>query len=188
MFFLKRTYPQKTSHFRLIKIDRDDFAESSKQTQRNGRVRSLATLGLAISVGASGILLPRTGDSARASELAQSADSTAEVQSVSANGLDPSAQVDGSPAQTEAALFDQKPNPVAVKVQQGQTLWELSRDYALEPKALATANGIKPETVLQVGQQLTIGPAEVVASQQNAGNTAATARLCALRMSIPNKS
>lgn len=174
---MKRTYPQKTSHFRLIKIDRDDFAESSKQTQRNGRVRSLATLGLAISVGASGILLPRTGDSARASELAQSADSTAEVQSVSANGLDPSAQVDGSPAQTEAALFDQKPNPVAVKVQQGQTLWELSRDYALEPKALATANGIKPETVLQVGQQLTIGPAEVVASQQNAGNTAATAAL-----------
>ncbi len=62
-------------------------------------------------------------------------------------------------------------------MQQGQTLWELSRDYALEPKALATANGIKPETVLQVGQQLTIGPAEVVASQQNAGNTAATAAL-----------
>ncbi len=73
---------------------------------------------------------------------------------------------------------------MAVKVQQGQTLWELSQDYALEPKALATANGIKPETVLQVGQELKIGPAQVVASQQNAGNTAATS----LRMSIPNKS
>jgi LysM repeat protein len=172
---LKRTYPQTNQPVKANEIDRDDVAESSKQTAMgNGRVRSLATLGLAISVGASGILLPRTGDSARASELAQSADSTAEVQSVSANGLDPSAQVDGSPAQSEAALFDGQPNPVAVKVQQGQTLWELSQDYALEPKALATANGIKPETVLQVGQELKIGPAQVVASQQNAGNTAAT--------------
>ncbi|MGB8689483.1 MAG: peptidoglycan DD-metalloendopeptidase family protein [Microcoleus sp.] len=172
---MKRTYPQTNQPVKANEIDRDDFAASSKQTaMANGRVRSLATLGLAISVGASGILLPRTGDSARASELAQSAESTAEVQAVSANGLDPSAQVDGSPAQSEAALFDRQPNPVAVKVQQGQTLWELSRDYALEPKALATANGIKPETVLQVGQQLTIGPAQAVASQQNAGNTAAT--------------
>lgn len=172
---MKRTYPQTNQPVKANEIDRDDFAESSKQTAMgNGRVRSLATLGLAISVGASGILLPSRGDSARASELAQSAESTAEVQAVSANGLDPSVQVDGSPAQSEAALFDKKPNPVAVKVQQGQTLWDLSRDYALEPKALATANGIKPETVLQVGQQLTIPPAQAVASQQNAGNTAAT--------------
>jgi murein DD-endopeptidase MepM/ murein hydrolase activator NlpD len=165
---LKRTYPQKIKPVQASQIDRDDSAESSKQTTGTGRVRSLATLGLAISVGASGILLPRTGDNARASEFAPIAEPTAEIQPISANGLSTTAQVDGSSVEPDAALA----NPVAVKVQQGQTLWELSQDYALEPNALATANGIQPETVLQVGQNLTIPPAVGVASEQNAGNTA----------------
>jgi murein DD-endopeptidase MepM/ murein hydrolase activator NlpD len=166
---LKRTYPQKIKPVQASQIDRDDSAESSKQTTiGTGRVRSLATLGLAISVGASGILLPRTGDSARASEFAPTAEPTAEIQPVSVNGPATTAQVDGFPVEPDAALA----NPVEVKVQQGQTLWELSQDYAVEPKALATANGIQPETVLQVGQNLTVPPAVGVASEQNAGNTA----------------
>jgi murein DD-endopeptidase MepM/ murein hydrolase activator NlpD len=158
---LKRTYPQ-IKPVQASEIDRDGSAEPSKQTTLStGRVRSLATIGLAISVGASGILLPRNGDSARASELTSTAESTAEVQPVSTNGPATSAQVDGSSAAQ-----------AGVKVQQGQTLWELSRDYEVEPKALATANGIKPDTVLQVGQELRIPQATEAAPQQNAGNTA----------------
>ncbi|MEG3898598.1 MULTISPECIES: LysM peptidoglycan-binding domain-containing M23 family metallopeptidase [unclassified Microcoleus] len=165
---MKRTYPQKIKPVQASEIDRDGSAEPSKQTNTsNGRVRSLATIGLAISVGASGILLPRNGDSARASELAPTAESTAEVQPVSANGPATSAQVDGSPAEQAGS-----PSEVGVKVQQGQTLWELSRDYEVEPTALAIANGIKPDTVLQVGQELTIPQAPGAAPQQNAGNTA----------------
>jgi murein DD-endopeptidase MepM/ murein hydrolase activator NlpD len=160
---LKRTYPQKIKPVQAIEIDRDGSAEPFKQTTLStGRVRSLATLGLAISVGASGILMPRNGDSARASELTPTAESTAEVQPISANGLATSAQVDGS--------WTEQPG---VKVQQGQTLWELSRDYEVEPKALATANGIKPDTVLQVGQELRIPQATEASPQQNAGNNAA---------------
>ncbi|MEG4800747.1 peptidoglycan DD-metalloendopeptidase family protein [Microcoleus sp. ARI1-B5] len=160
---MKRTYPQKNQPVQASEIDRDGSAEPSKQTTLStGSFRSLATLGLAISVGASGILLPRNGDSARASELAPTAESTAEVQPISANGPATSAQVDGSWAQQ-----------AGVKVQQGQTLWDLSRDYEVEPKALATANGIKPDTVLQVDRELTILQATEAAPQQNAGNTAA---------------
>jgi murein DD-endopeptidase MepM/ murein hydrolase activator NlpD len=160
---LKRTYPQKIKPVQASEIDRDGSAEPSKQTTLStGSFRSLATIGLAISVGASGILLPRNGDSARASELAQTAESTAEVQPMSANGPATSAQVDGSGAEQ-----------AGVKVQQGQTLWELSRDYEVEPKALATANGIKPDTVLQVGQEIRIPQATEASPQQNAGNTAA---------------
>lgn len=170
---MKRTYPQKNQPVKANEIDKDDLAESSKQTTiGTGSFRSLATLGLAISVGASGILLPRTGDSARASELAPTAaESTAEVHSVSANGLDTSAQVDGSPAAPEAALSQ----TVGAKVSQEQTLWDRERDYALEPQAPATASGIKPETVLQnVEQNLTMGQADAF-REQKAGNTAATA-------------
>jgi murein DD-endopeptidase MepM/ murein hydrolase activator NlpD len=165
---LKRTYPQ-IKPVQASEIDRDGSAEPSKQTTLStGRVRSLATIGLAISVGASGILLPRNGDSARASELAPTSESTAEVQPVSANGPATSAQVDGSRAQQPGSPSD----PVAVKVQQGQSLWELSRDYEVEPLALATANDIKPDIILQVGQELTVPLAPGAAPQQNAADTA----------------
>ncbi|MEG4391671.1 peptidoglycan DD-metalloendopeptidase family protein [Microcoleus sp. BROC3] len=166
---MKRTYPQ-IKPVQASEIDRDGSAEPFKQTTLStGRVRSLATIGLAISVGASGILLPRNGDSARASELAPTSESTAEVQPVSANGPATAAQLDGSRVEQPGSPSD----PVAVKVQQGQTIWELSRDYEVEPLALATANSIKPDTPLQVGQELRIPTATEAAPQENAGNIAA---------------
>lgn len=162
---MKRTYPQ-IKPVQASEIDRDGSAEPSKQTTLStGRVRSLATIGLAISVGASGILLPRNGDSARASELAPTSESTAEVQPVSANGPATSAQVDGSRTQQPGAPSE----PATVKVQEGQSLWELSRDYEVEPLVLATANDIQPDTILQVGQQLRIPTATEATPQQNAG-------------------
>ncbi|MEG4167067.1 MULTISPECIES: peptidoglycan DD-metalloendopeptidase family protein [unclassified Microcoleus] len=162
---MKRTYPQ-IKPVQASEIDRDGSAEPSKQTTLStGRVRSLATIGLAISVGASGILLPRNGDSARASELAPTSESTAEVQPVSANGPTTSAQVDGSRAEQPGAPSE----PATVKVQDGQSLWELSQDYQVEPLALATANHIKPDTILQVGQQLRVPTATEATPQQNAG-------------------
>ncbi|MEG5017086.1 MULTISPECIES: peptidoglycan DD-metalloendopeptidase family protein [unclassified Microcoleus] len=161
---MKRTYPQ-IKPVQASEIDRDGSAEPSKQTTLStGRVRSLATIGLAISVGASGILLPRNGDSARASELAPTSESTA-VQPVSANGPATSAQVDGSRAEQPGAPSES----VTVKVQEGQSLWELSRDYQVEPLVLATANEIQPDTILQVGQQLRIPTATEATPQQNAG-------------------
>ena len=161
---MKRTYPQKNQPVQASEIDRDGSAEPSKQTNPStGRVRSLATLGLAISVGASGILLPRTGDSARASELSPTAESTAEVQPISANGPASSGQIDGLSAQGPG-----------VKVQQGQTLWEMSRDYEVEPKAPATANSITSETLLQVSKENPIGISTEATAQQNPGNTTAT--------------
>ena len=167
---MKRTYPKKIKPVQANEIDRNGSTEPFKQTNiSTGRVRSLATIGLAISVGASGILMPRNGDSARASELSPTAESTAEVQPVSTNSPATSPQVDDSSAQKAGSASD----PVAVKVQQGQTIWELSRDYEVEPKALATANGIKPDTVLQVGQEIRV-PAPGVALQNNAGNIATT--------------
>ncbi|MBE9096729.1 peptidoglycan DD-metalloendopeptidase family protein [Tychonema sp. LEGE 07203] len=158
---MKRTYPQ-IKPVQASEIDGDGSAEPSKQTTLStGRVRSLATLGLAISVGASGILLPRNGDSARASELTTTAKSAAEVQPVSPNGPATSAQVDGSWAEQ-----------AGVKVQQGQILWDLSRNYEVEPKELATVSGIKPDSAIEVDRELTIPTETAAALQQNAGNTA----------------
>ena len=168
---MKRIYPKKNQPVKASEIDRDGSTEQSKQTTLStGRVRSLATIGLAISVGASGILLPRTGDGARASELAPTPEPTAEVQSASASELATSVGDAPPPGLTAEAS-----KPVAVQVQPGQTLWELSQDYAVAPSALASANGIKSDTLLQVGQKLTIPPTEVISPQQNAGNTTVAA-------------
>jgi murein DD-endopeptidase MepM/ murein hydrolase activator NlpD len=60
---------------------------------------------------------------------------------------------------------------VAVKVQQGQSLWELSRDYEVEPLALATANDIKPDIILEVGSDLRVPLAPGAAPQQNVADT-----------------
>ncbi len=166
---MKRIYPKKNQPVKASEIDRDSSTEQSKQTTLStGRVRSLATIGLAISVGASGILLPRTGDSARASELAPTPEPTAEVQPASVSEL--ATSVGDAPLVAPVAESSKR---LAVKVQPGQTLWELSQDYAVGPNALATANGIKSDTLLQVGQKLTIPPTEVISPQENAGNTAA---------------
>lgn len=168
---MKRIYPKKNQPVKASEIDRDSSTEQSKQTTLStGRVRSLATIGLAISVGASGILLPRTGDNARASELAPIPEPTAEVQPASVSEL--ATSVGDAPLVAPVAESSKR---LAVKVQPGQTLWELSQDYAVAPNALATANGIKSDTLLQVGQQLTIPPTEVISPQQNAGNTAVAA-------------
>ena len=164
---MKRTYPQ-IKPVQASEIDRDGSAEPSKQTTLStGRVRSLATIGLAISVGASGILMPRNGDSARASELAPIAESTAEVQPVSANGPASSAQVDGSPAEQQDHLLRW-----GLRFSRDKPFGSCLGTMKLEPQALATANGITPDTVLQVGQDLTIPLAPGAAPQQNAGNTA----------------
>lgn len=168
---MKRIYPKKNQPVKASEIDRDSSTEQSKQTTLStGRVRSLATIGLAISVGASGILLPRTGDSARASELAPTPEPTAEVQPASVSEL--ATSVGDAPLVAPVAESSKQ---VAVKVQPGQTLWELSQDYAVAPNALATANGIKSDTLLQVGQKLTIPPTEVISPQQNAGKTTVAA-------------
>ena len=166
---MKRIYPKKNQPVKASEIDRDGSGstEQSKQTTLStGRVRSLATIGLAISVGASGILFPRNGDSARASELSSTPEHTTEVQPASASELPTSV----GNASVDAPIAESTKR-VAVKVQPGQTLWELSQDYAVAPNALATANGIKSETLLQVGQKLIIPPTEVISPQQNVGNT-----------------
>nr|WP_246140331.1 peptidoglycan DD-metalloendopeptidase family protein [Euhalothece natronophila] len=42
------------------------------------------------------------------------------------------------------------------KIQKGDTLWELSRQYDISPQEIAKHNDLNPESVLQVGEILTI--------------------------------
>lgn len=56
-------------------------------------------------------------------------------------------------------------SPVTHKIQEGDTLWELSRLYDISPQEIATYNDISAETVLQVGETLQI-PSHKLANQE----------------------
>ncbi len=56
-------------------------------------------------------------------------------------------------------------SPVTHQIQEGDTLWELSRRYDISPQKIATYNDISLETVLQVGETLEI-PTNQLSNQE----------------------
>ncbi|MGL5062614.1 MAG: peptidoglycan DD-metalloendopeptidase family protein [Microcoleus sp.] len=174
---MKRAYPQKLKPVEASEIERDGLAEPSKQqtieslvTASSGRVRSLATLGLAISVGASGILLPRSGDSARATEPAPTAESTIEVQPVSSSITANAARVDGSAVPSDLASTG---NGMA-----GDTVLPVSS----QPN-IPTAEAIGLETGLQ--QQAATAPTVAIDPNQDFNLTDSQAQVSAPTATVP---
>lgn len=165
---MKRTNPDKINFVDAREINIDGTAESSKQANAGtGRVRSAAMIGLAISVGASSLLLPTGGDAATAADSV-AGEATTEMQPTPL-AIQPNALNVEDEAAHPALL-----NSGVVKVKKGQTLWELSQDYEVDANTLARANGIKSDSLLQVGQQLKIPSLNVISSDAKTGNTVAT--------------
>ncbi len=152
----------------------------------NRRARtSAAMIGLAISMGAAGFLLPKHGEEAMAIEPIASEPTlpnppAAPEASVS---LAPAAEPEvvaspkpSAPVQPEAneeAKLAQQP-VVEHQVQKGETLWELSKTYEVQPEAIATSNQIKPSGVLSVGQKLKIPAVNGVVHEVKPGDTVET--------------
>jgi murein DD-endopeptidase MepM/ murein hydrolase activator NlpD len=116
--------------------------------------KSAATIGLAISMGAVGLLSLNPNDAAVAAESFAS-DST--ITSL------PSSQEDNrhlSRIETSkpSALTYVKLAPLATKheVKPGESLWQLSKEYQVAPEAIATTNNLSSQANLLVGQTLKI--------------------------------
>ncbi len=150
-------------------------------TEGNRRARtSAAMIGLAISMGATGLLLPQQGDEAMAVEpvaaepnvpvlpaATSTSESPAPAPAVVATATPP------SPVKPEAAV-DLKPSQapaVEHNVQQGETLWELSKAYEVQPEAIAASNNIQPSAVLPIGQKLKIPSVNGIVHEVKAGDT-----------------
>ena len=106
----------------------EQYQQAPTETSRKTRA-SIATLGLAISMGATGLLLPRQGDHAIAAEP------------VPASSL-------SSPATTAANT--------TYTVQPSDTLATIARLHDIAPEALAAANHLSIGASLSAGQQLVI--------------------------------
>ncbi|OCR01706.1 hypothetical protein BCD67_13880 [Oscillatoriales cyanobacterium USR001] len=166
---MKRTNPDKLNLVDDREINIDGTVELSKQAHAAScRSRSVAAIGLAI-VGASGILLPTGHDAAAATEPVTT-ETTTEMQPNSQTLQPKTLSVEDETASALVASV----NPMVVKVQKGQTLWELSQNYEVDPNTLANANGIRSDSLLQVGQQLKIPSLDGRSLDAKTSNTVAT--------------
>jgi murein DD-endopeptidase MepM/ murein hydrolase activator NlpD len=154
---LKRAFLQKVKPVVCCAHEVDGTVEQPKQATSGVKRRartSAAMIGLALSMGASSLLLPRQDDGAVAAEPQPTDTVTA---------VPPDAQTTDAPVAVVA-----EPGSAHV-VQQGQTLWQLARRYQVDAEAIAAANGLSTDTVLRVGQTLEI-PAESQANEWRAAS------------------
>jgi murein DD-endopeptidase MepM/ murein hydrolase activator NlpD len=151
-------------------------------TEVNRRARtSAAMIGLAISMGTASVLLPQQSDEAMAVEPIATEPNSPIVPSA------PSASVSSAPIgektvvaiatppsseKTRAAVEKPTLPPVVEhNVQEGETLWALSKTYEVQPEAIAASNNIQPSAVLPVGQRLKIPSVNGIVHEVKAGET-----------------
>jgi len=154
---LKLTIPQKVRLASATVADSDFVPSQNKQPLPEANRRagtSAAAIGLALSVGAHCLLLPRQGDNAVAAEPVISETAT-DVASLSPGAM------------TSATV------PVSGDrehiVQAGQSLWQVANSYGVSASSIAILNRIPLDAVLKVGQVLRIPTDLRVARLSNDG-------------------
>ncbi len=157
---------------------------AANPTEVNRKARtSAAMIGLAISMGAGGLLLPQKGDEALAVEPVAAEPNSTSVPAASETSVSPAAAepkvaaVSTPPVavqQEQEAVVESKSTPAHVvehRVQKGETLWELSKSYEVQPEAIAASNKIKPSAALPVGQKLKIPQVNGIVHEVKAGES-----------------
>ncbi|HBB33663.1 MAG TPA: hypothetical protein DDZ80_04280 [Cyanobacteria bacterium UBA8803] len=193
---MKRTFTRKVKHVPTCAADSFDGLSklsvgkhpvgAAIPTEVNRRARtSAAMIGLAISMGASGLLLPQQGDEAMAVEPMAAEPTVTNLPdtpetSVSTPEAEESevATVSKSSMHTKAepALESKSSRPPVVehKVQEGQSLWDISQTYKVQPEAIAASNKLESNHVLPAGQNLKIPSVNGIVHQVKAGETVET--------------
>lgn len=121
--------------------------------------RSAAMVGLAVSMGATGMLFSQTA-------TATTSSGNSPLAAVSSLSLD---QSHGS--STESVLASPS---LKHQVKEGESLWQISQAFQVDATAIALANSISTDTPLQAGQVLSIPRPDTVARPANDQAPAAT--------------
>jgi murein DD-endopeptidase MepM/ murein hydrolase activator NlpD len=110
----------------------DQVVNAAKRKKRT----SAAMIGLALSMGASSLLIPRQNEGATAAEPTPSDAATVSM-------------VPSASAAPAATMIEHV-------VDRGQTLWQLAQRYQVSVEAIAAANSLKASDILKVGQSIRI--------------------------------
>ena len=154
---MKRAVPQKVKPVNFShSVNNDEATGQPKQSSSDVNRRactSAAMIGLAISMGASSLLVPQQSEGAAAAEPVVAEPTIAPV------SFAPEVTILPSTPEVEVAtvvLPKSKTATLSHVVQEGQTLWQLAQLYHTDAVAIAIANNISPDTVLHVGQMLSL--------------------------------
>ncbi|MCP2727883.1 peptidoglycan DD-metalloendopeptidase family protein [Limnofasciculus baicalensis] len=155
-------------------------------TEGTRRARtSAAMIGLAISMGASGLLLPQQGDEAMAVEPIATEPTLTNLPSTAETivSAPPAAQLEVSsvykqstPAKPESGREKITHPPVVEhKVGSGETLWQLSKSYEVQPEAIAASNkNVESSTALSPGKTLKIPSVNGIVHEVKTGESVQT--------------
>jgi murein DD-endopeptidase MepM/ murein hydrolase activator NlpD len=165
---LKRAFPQKVKPVSCHPSASANDAEVGQSRQPllgvNRKARtSAAMIGLALSMGASSLLIPRQSDGASAAE-SMATESTVEVVPLAYHVAVLPAQ---GAVEVSALVNTPDSSTVSHVVNEGETLWRIARMYRVSVRAIATANGISDDAVIRVGQTLNV-PASASSSRRAA--------------------
>ncbi|HEY9907453.1 MAG TPA: peptidoglycan DD-metalloendopeptidase family protein [Thermosynechococcaceae cyanobacterium] len=166
---MERAIPQKVKPLPSCETETDMLTSQSKPVESNRLVRtSAAMLGLAISVGTHGLLVPGSNDGAIAAEpIPEKSVSEKSLPEKSVSEKSVTAEVTpvtiATASQSPAFSAPAKSDFVEHTVQEGQTLQQLARFYGVDVSAVANANSLSMSAVLRVGQVLTIPASNLVA-------------------------
>ncbi|NEP59045.1 MAG: peptidoglycan DD-metalloendopeptidase family protein [Symploca sp. SIO2G7] len=193
---MKRTLTQKLKHVPTGAPDNSDAqlklsvekhsVETPMPTEVNRKARtSAAMIGLAISMGASSLLLPQKGDKAMAVEPIAPEKNITNLPVEKSTSVSSSPTVEPKVVTTSKpsvpvkpqAVVDSKPAPAPViehQVQQRETLGEVSKTYEIQPRAIAASNRVQPDATLSVGEKPKIPTENGIVHQVQAGETVET--------------
>lgn len=125
----------------------DFLLNSSEETlalnEGTNRIRCSTLLSLAITMGASSFWVANPTQFAFAADILPD-----KTTSVEKNNQNPS------------LIFSQSTPPLKHDIKPGETLWQLSQNYHIEPEAIAEHNNMTLQTDLQVGQTIKIPTSE----------------------------
>lgn len=164
----------------------NDPVGAATGTEGTRRTRtSAAMIGLAISMGASGLLLPQQGDEAMAVEPIATEPTLTNLPSTAERLISApsSAEPETSPVPQELRSAKQESDgskitrsPVVEHtVAQGETLWQLSKNYEVQPEAIAASNkNVESTTALSPGKTVKIPTVNGIVHEVKTGETVQT--------------
>ena len=160
---MKRVFPNQVNLAPECEADANATAGLIKPSNVEGHRRvcsSVAKIGLAISVGASSLVLPGQSNSAVAADRdgAKSPTTFASAKEKAASN-----EAKSAGESTNIASTANLPNSSHTVVS-GETLWQLAQIYQVDATAIAQANGISVGATVETGQVLYIPSAQEAAS------------------------
>ncbi|MEB3336309.1 MAG: LysM peptidoglycan-binding domain-containing protein, partial [Leptolyngbyaceae bacterium] len=153
---MKRAFPQNVESVSSPSLDEAGEGQPQMSSEVNRRAcTSAAMIGLAISMGASSLLVPRQSDSAIAAEpLATETESPIATTPVA---FEVATLASTPEVESSTAVFPPLSSSITEHaVQKGQTLWHIAQLYRVDTLTLASSNNITVDSVLHIGQILKI--------------------------------